>query len=528
MNKKLHLFSLIFLSLIGFSSVAQSAQVVNCPAGFAALAPETSFHTERLTLAPIEQQDFPKAVAIYMDPQVGKMSGDIYDAGTFMQVVASGQRSIPENAASLRVLNLGIKDQKGEFLGIVQLGGGANPGSHTTNPAIAGKPGNYGVTGYHLSPSTWGRGIASEATAKMFSYGFDKLKLDGIFAEVIPTNIGSARVLEKQGFIKVSSAGEIDHYNHYYLSRERYLELKAPAAVEKVQINNQFINDNNFRVNRDLPNYNYQLPLEGGKGIETTLEKLPQHSVWVDMGAGEARALNDGLEKYPNIEKGIGIAFKRPLNATDSRPDGRLQYLDGDYVENMYQSGKLNSVKGKTDLITDVYGPISYSEDIPKLLQTYMDLLKPDGKLIFNIMSERNFSTALNQNRVINPGTVVPINKVSNGKVNADDPTGMIDWLRKIPGIKVVETKQVKATHGNLYESSYSVEIIKTQPNVTIPNNLRTKTYEPSNPPLRTFELSGQAIQPGGSNRIDSKNKIVFAVPVQRSRSNVAENTVAA
>ncbi len=217
---------LLFLAVSTHSGLAQSPRNVDCKSGFADLIPESSLHTERLVLAPIKECDFAKAVAIYMDPRVSEMSGNQYSAEFFMQLMNSGQHALPSEAASLELLNLAIMNQNGELQGIVQLIGNVRPGSQTKEPLLAAKPGIFAGVGYHFSPTTWGKGIASEATAKVFTYAFDRLKLDGIFAYVEPTNIGSARVLQKQGFVKVASAWEMDHTDHYFLPRAKYLRLK--------------------------------------------------------------------------------------------------------------------------------------------------------------------------------------------------------------------------------------------------------------------------------------------------------------
>jgi ribosomal-protein-alanine N-acetyltransferase len=59
--------------------------------------------------------------------------------------------------------------------------------------------GASGIVGYWLAPPYWSRGIATRAVAEMsalaFAQGFERLQ-----ASVYEPNIGSARVLEKNGF----------------------------------------------------------------------------------------------------------------------------------------------------------------------------------------------------------------------------------------------------------------------------------------------------------------------------------------
>lgn len=54
--------------------------------------------------------------------------------------------------------------------------------------------------GYELHPDYWGRGIMTEAINKIISYGFYEMSLNRIEAFYEPANIGSQKVLEKNGF----------------------------------------------------------------------------------------------------------------------------------------------------------------------------------------------------------------------------------------------------------------------------------------------------------------------------------------
>ena len=53
--------------------------------------------------------------------------------------------------------------------------------------------------GYELHPDYWGQGYATEATRAMLAFGFDKLRLQRVWAECIAENEASIRVLERLG-----------------------------------------------------------------------------------------------------------------------------------------------------------------------------------------------------------------------------------------------------------------------------------------------------------------------------------------
>ena len=61
---------------------------------------------------------------------------------------------------------------------------------------------NKAELGYVLARKHWGKGYVTEATRLVLETGFHDLDIERIEAYVDPTNIGSQKVLEKNGFIK--------------------------------------------------------------------------------------------------------------------------------------------------------------------------------------------------------------------------------------------------------------------------------------------------------------------------------------
>jgi [ribosomal protein S5]-alanine N-acetyltransferase len=56
--------------------------------------------------------------------------------------------------------------------------------------------------GYWIGEPYWGRGIASEAIRQLLEISWEQYpELVRIYAELFPTNVASARALEKNGFI---------------------------------------------------------------------------------------------------------------------------------------------------------------------------------------------------------------------------------------------------------------------------------------------------------------------------------------
>lgn len=56
--------------------------------------------------------------------------------------------------------------------------------------------------GYELSKSYWGQGIMKEALSAMINFGFEKMNLHSIEANLDPENYGSLKLLEKLNFVR--------------------------------------------------------------------------------------------------------------------------------------------------------------------------------------------------------------------------------------------------------------------------------------------------------------------------------------
>lgn len=81
-----------------------------------------------------------------------------------------------------------IRDENGTPLGDIGL-------------QISSKNPHEADVGYALLPEAQGKGFASEALRAICDYGFQQLGLWAINAWVLGDNQGSARLLEKHGFI---------------------------------------------------------------------------------------------------------------------------------------------------------------------------------------------------------------------------------------------------------------------------------------------------------------------------------------
>jgi ribosomal-protein-alanine N-acetyltransferase len=98
------------------------------------------------------------------------------------------------------------------------------------NPKLIGiighyqiKPENYRAEiGYMLLPEFHGKGIIREAVKEVVNYGFKVMQLHSIEAVLDPENLGSEKVLQKNGFVKEAHLKENKFYDGRFLDTVIY------------------------------------------------------------------------------------------------------------------------------------------------------------------------------------------------------------------------------------------------------------------------------------------------------------------
>ncbi|MFV8366324.1 GNAT family N-acetyltransferase [Flavobacterium sp. XS1P27] len=90
------------------------------------------------------------------------------------------------------------------------------------------KPEHYRAElGYMLLPEYHGKGIVSEAVREAVKYGFNNMNLHSIEAIIDPDNHASAKVLEKNGFVKEA------HLKEYEFFEGRFLDTVIYSILNK-------------------------------------------------------------------------------------------------------------------------------------------------------------------------------------------------------------------------------------------------------------------------------------------------------
>lgn len=98
------------------------------------------------------------------------------------------------------------------------------------NPKMIGIIGHYRIRwehfrseiGYMLLPEHQGKGIITEAIQLLVDYGFNEMKMHSLEAIIDPENTASARVLEKNNFIKEAHFKENEFYDGKFLDAVVY------------------------------------------------------------------------------------------------------------------------------------------------------------------------------------------------------------------------------------------------------------------------------------------------------------------
>ena len=80
--------------------------------------------------------------------------------------------------------------------------------------------------GYMLLPTFQGKGIATEAVKLVIDYGFNEMNMHSLEAIIDPANIASAKVLEKNNFIKEAYLKENEFFDGKFLDCIIYSLLK--------------------------------------------------------------------------------------------------------------------------------------------------------------------------------------------------------------------------------------------------------------------------------------------------------------
>jgi [ribosomal protein S5]-alanine N-acetyltransferase len=169
--------------------------------------------TPRITLRQLTYDDLDVTFRILADPEVVRYMGrapygSMEEARDRINKVVTGV----EAGSTIRwgfVLR-----ESGELIG--------SGGFHRWNAEH-----RWAEIGYELAPAHWGKGLVPEALTSMIRFGFDRMELHRVEANIDPANSASRRVLEKLGFVREGLQRENWFYNGKYTDTGHYGLLLA-------------------------------------------------------------------------------------------------------------------------------------------------------------------------------------------------------------------------------------------------------------------------------------------------------------
>ena len=163
---------------------------------------------------------------------------------------------------------------------------------------------------YWVAVEFWNRGIATEAVRKLLVFAREKLKLESIETGVLQSNIGSIRVLEKNGFEIVKELVNTKEY-HSKFKGKKILEMSLYIKNKKNNMNKK-LEDTIFEIYADAR----ISPAEF-----LSLKKLADRDVvellLIDGDEGTTNALCKSFEVTNQLLQLTLLSMKRDKNSVD-------------------------------------------------------------------------------------------------------------------------------------------------------------------------------------------------------------------
>ena len=183
--------------------------------------PTPTLVTARLRLRPFEEADAAPLFALHSDAHVLRYwDSPPWESPERAQRFLATCRALAEEGSGARVAVEDLHD--GTFLGWCSL--------TRWNPQF-----RSAALGYCYGSGAWGQGYATEAARALLGWAFEVLDLNRVQAETDTRNAGSARVLEKLGFVREGTLredcvvnGDVSDSWVYGLLRREWRNADAP------------------------------------------------------------------------------------------------------------------------------------------------------------------------------------------------------------------------------------------------------------------------------------------------------------
>ena len=235
-----------------------------------------------------------------------------------------------------------------------------------------------------------------------------------------------------------------------------------------------------YVTNRGLSDYAGLLP----SGFCDALGRLGTSDRWLDIGAGAGQAIldyyapPDAAAPAEKCARPGGLASAVAISIEDRRTDAwhrlaaslgeRIRYLTGKPLRN-YSLEEL----GKFQIITDVYGGFSYTDDLSRFMEKVLSVLEVGGGF-YTIVQYVHLQAAKDS-----PATWYQTELVDA----AGRGEKMCSWLKKTSCV------QVSCESKSAWDPpTEQINIRKVCSDVSVPR-MKLVKFEAGNPPNRRFQL---------------------------------------
>lgn len=163
------------------------------------------------------------------------------------------------------------------------------------------------------------------------------------------------------------------------LSQE-FPKLNSQAKSELIEVYKS-IEDDAFNISRGLKSYVSHFP--------ELAHRIPEFKVWMDIGAGNAMAMRElatsgHLQSHQFLYAfGLHVPNSAAMAAKMLERTGQFKYLQG-----KFEDQNLSSLP-KADLITDVFGAVSYSPHLDRVIRNALEQLAPGGDFLISFTRDR-------------------------------------------------------------------------------------------------------------------------------------------
>ena len=239
-----------------------------------------------------------------------------------------------------------------------------------------------------------------------------------------------------------------------------------------------------YTVDRGLADYHNVLAFE----FLRALENLGPKDRWLDIGAGEGQAILDyyGPEGWEQRKRKAGVVALSIEDRRTPRWQQTAATLEAGQLRYLYNKRLRDySVEdvGRFQVITDVIGGFSYTEDLSQFMGKVLSFLELNGSF-FSVLQDVRSEAGINKPHYANSPYLTEI-------MNADGSEGRVcTWLKSISCVAV--SCELRGTWVPPVEV-YSVR--KVCDGVTVPP-LTPMHFAAGTPPERRFRVASPAPAP--------------------------------